>query len=309
MRAVQFTEYGGPEVLQVVAVPTPQPGAGDVVVEVVATGINPGEEGIRTGALKDAFPAHFPEGQGSELAGRVSAVGDRVVDVEVGDAVIGLSDDRNAQAEYALLPADRVTPKPAGLAWDVAATLYVAGTTAVAMMRSVGPKAGETVLVSGAAGGVGVVVTQLAVRAGARVLAVASEANHAALRGVGAEPVAYGAGFEDRLRAAAPDGIDALLDCHGDGYVDLALRLGVPKDRIDTIFDFAAAQEHGVAADGMATVDDPRAAVGELARLVADGGLEIPIKARFPLDRVQDAYRALAERSGLGKIVLEVRPG
>ena len=309
MRAVRFTEYGGPEVLQVVDVPTPEPGAGEVVVQVVTAAINPGEEGIRGGALKDRFPAHFPEGQGSDLAGRVSAIGERVADVEVGQEVIGLSDGRNAQAEYVLLPADRITPKPAALAWDVAATLYVAGTTAVAMIRTVEPEAGETVLLTAAAGGVGVVATQLAVRAGARVLALASAANHAALRGYGAEPLAYGDGLDERLRAAAPNGIDAVLDTYGHGYVEQALRWGVPKDRIDTIFDFAAAQELGVAANGMATVDDPRAAVGELARLAADGALEIPIKARYPLDRVQDAYRALSERSGLGKIVLEVHPG
>ena len=205
-----------------------------------------------------------------------------------------------------LLPADRVTPKPDGLAWDVAASLYVAGTTAVEMIRTVEPRPGETVLVSGAAGGVGVVVTQLAVATGARVLAVASEANHAALRGWGAEPVAYGGDLEERLRAVAPDGIDALLDTYGQGYIDLALRLGVPKDRIDTIIDFATAQEAGVAANGMAALDDPRAAVAELARRAAAGDLEIPVKARFPLDRVADAYRAVAERSGLGKIVIEV---
>ena len=306
MRAVRFDDYGGPEVLQVVDVPTPEPGAGEVVVRVVAAGVNPGEVGIRSGAMKDAYPTQFPEGQGSDLAGVVSAVGDGVDDVAVGDAVVGLSDGRNAQAEYALLPADRVTPKPEAVPWDVAATLYVAGTTAVAMMWTVAPRAGETVVVSGAAGGVGAVVTQLAVRAGARVLAFAGEANHATLRGWGAEPVGYGDGLEGRLRAAAPDGIDALLDTHGDGYIDLALRLGVPKDRIDTIIDFGTAQKEGVAANGMSALDDPRAAVAELADLVAAGDLEIPIKARFPLDRVQDAYRAVAERSGLGKIVLEV---
>ena len=143
MRAVQFGEYGGPEVLTVVDLATPEPGPGEVVVRVVAAGVNPGEDAIRSGAMKEVYPAEFPEGQGSDLAGYVSAVGDGVTDVAVGDAVIGLSDGRNAQAEEVLLPADRVTPKPDALAWDVAATLYVAGTTAVAMMRTVEPRAGR----------------------------------------------------------------------------------------------------------------------------------------------------------------------
>ena len=305
-RAVRFDDYGGPEVLRVVEVPQPDPGPGQVVVRVRAAGVNPGEDAIRSGAMKDRNPAHFPEGQGSDLAGVIAAVGDGVRNVAVGDEVIGFSDGRNAQADYAVLPADRVVPKPAGMSWDAAATMYVAGTTAIALMRATDPQPGEVVVVSGAAGGVGVFATQLAVRAGARVLAVAGEKNHAALRGWGAEPVAYGDGLDERLRAAAPNGIAAMLDTHGDGYVDLAVQLGVPADRIDTIIDFAAAKKNHVKADGMAAVGDPASAIRELAKLVADGVVEVPIKARFSLNEVQDAYRAVAQRSGLGKIVLEV---
>jgi len=287
-------------------VPDPVPGVGEVVVKVVTAGVNPGESAIRSGAGKDRFPAHFPEGQGSDLAGVISAVGTGVEEVAVGQAVIGLSDGRNAQAEYALLPADRVVPKPDALEWAVAATLYVAGTTALVMIDTARPASGETVVLSGAAGGVGVFATQLAVRTGARVIALAGEANHEQLRAWGAEPVTYGDGLEQRLRDLAPDGIDAFLDAHGGGYVELALALGVPKERVETIADFGAAHRLGTPAKGMAALADPAAGVAQLARIAAEGGLEVPIKARFPLERVQDAYRAVEQRSGLGKIVLDV---
>src|SRR3954469_6977549 len=163
MKAVRFEEYGDVGVLHVAEVPDPVPGVGEVVVKVVTAGVNPGESAIRSGAGKDRFPAHFPEGQGSDLAGVISAVGTGVEEVAVGQAVIGLSDGRNAQAEYALLPADRVVPKPDALEWAVAATLYVAGTTALVMIDTARPASGETVALSGAAGGVGVFATQLAV--------------------------------------------------------------------------------------------------------------------------------------------------
>ncbi|THG34282.1 NADP-dependent oxidoreductase [Glaciibacter flavus] len=308
-RAVKFDEYGDVDVLKVVEVDEPSPKADEVVVRVVAAGTNPGEVPIRSGAGKDRFPAHFPEGQGSDLAGVIASVGDSVTDVAVGDEVIGLSDARNAQADYALLPADRVVPKPEALDWAVAGSLFVVGTTAVAMMRSVHPDAGETVVVSGAAGGVGTLVTQLAVQTGARVIAVASEANHAVLRGWGAEPVEYGDGLEERIRELAPDGVDAMLDTHGDGYVDLAVALGVDPDRIDTIIDFEGGGRVGAHRDGMATVDDPAAVVSTLAEQLARGELELPIKAHYPLDSVADAYREVEKRSGLGKVVLEVSDG
>ena len=306
MKAVRFQEYGGPEVLEVVNVPEPSPGQGKVVVRVVAAGINPGESAIRSGAMKEVFPADFPEGQGSDLAGVISSVGEGVEDVSVGDAVISMSDSRNAHAEYALLPADRVTSKPAELDWAVAGSLYVVGTTAEVMIRAVRPKRGETVIVSGAAGGVGTLVTQLALRAGARVIAVASEANHETLRGWGAEPVSYGDGLKKRILSLTPDGAQALLDAYGGGYVDLALGMGVPPDRIETIIDFDAVQRHGVHGDGMSTLQDPITAVAKLASLLASGELELPIKARFPLERVADAYREVDSRHGLGKVVLDV---
>jgi NADPH:quinone reductase-like Zn-dependent oxidoreductase len=302
MRAVRFEEYGDESVLQVVAVPEPEPGPGEVVVRVVRAGTNPGEIGIRSGALA----SRFPEGQGSDLAGLVAAAGPGVTDLAIGQPVIGLSDGRNAQADLVLLPADRVVPKPEALDWDVAATLYVAGTTALAALEAVPVGPGDVAVVAGAAGGVGVYLTQLAVGTGARVIAVAGEANHAWLREHGAEPVAYGDGLEDRLRAAAPDGVTAFFDLHGSGYTDLAVRLGVPPERVETIADLAAADRLGVQAKGMAALADPAGGVRRLAAIVSSGGFDVPIKARFPLEAVQDAYREVARRSGLGKVVLEV---
>ena len=306
MRAVRFDGYGDETVLEVREVPDPVPGEGEVVVRVVAAGPNPGEVGIRSGALASMFPAVFPEGQGSDLAGVIAAAGPGVSGVAVGEPVIGLSDGRNAQAELVLLPASRVVPKPEALDWDVAATLYVAGTTALALLQTVPVAAGDTVVVAGAAGGVGVFLTQLAVGTGARVLAVAGEANHDWLRQHGAEPVAYGDGLEDRLRAAAPDGVTAFFDLFGNGYTDLAVALGAAPERVATVADFAAGDRLGVQVTGMAALEDPAQGVRTLAAIASEGGFEVPIKGRFPLEQVQDAYREVSRRSGLGKVVLQV---
>jgi len=157
--------------------------------------------------------------------------------------------------------------------------------------------------VSAAAGGVGVLTVQLARRAGATVVGIASAANHDWLRAHGVVPVAYGDGLAERIRAAAPDGVDAFIDLFGDGYVDVALALGVPADRIATIIDFAAVEEHGVKADGNAVGARPEV-LAELAALLANGELELPVAATFPLARVQDAYRELERRHTRGKIVL-----
>jgi NADPH:quinone reductase-like Zn-dependent oxidoreductase len=306
MRAVQIGRYGDESVLEVREVPDPEPGQGQVVVRVVTAGTNPGEIGIRTGAMAKMYPVSLPMGQGSDLAGQVVAVGPGVVGLAVGQPVIGLSDSRNAQAELALLPADRVVAKPDALDWDVAATLYVAGTTALAALQTVPVGPGDTVVVAGGAGGVGIYLTQLAVGNGARVIGIASEAHHTWLREHGADPVGYGDGLEQRLREAAPDGITAFFDLHGDGYTDLAIALGVAPDRVDTIIDFGAAQRLGVHAKGMSALADPAQGVRELAAIVSAGGFDVPIKARFPLEQVQAAYRALGRRSGLGKVVLQV---
>ncbi len=301
-KAVRFDEYGGVEVLHVVDVDEPVAGPGHVRVRVRAAGINPGEGKIRQGLLHERWPATFPSGQGSDLAGVVDQVGDGVTGVAVGDEIIGWSDERASQAELVVVPATQLTPKPAEVPWEIAGSLFVAGATAWAAVRSVDLGPSDTVAISAAAGGVGTIAVQLARRTGATVVGLAGPANHAWLRDHGVVPVEHGAGVVERLRNAA-ERIDAFLDLYGPPYVDVALELGVDPKRIDTIADFAAIAEKGVRGDGNAA--GARAeTLAELAALVASGELEVPVAATFPLDQVQDAYRLLEQGHTHGKIVL-----
>src|SRR5476651_648583 len=191
MRAVRFDDYGGIEVLEVRDVARPEPGADQVLVAVRAAGINIGEAKIREGVVRAIFPATFPSGEGSDLAGVVEQVGAGVTGVAVGDEVIGYTDNRASHAEYVLVEAANLTAKPAEVPWEVAGALFVAGATGFAAARAVAPTAGEAVVIAGAGGGVGVFAVQLAVRSGARVIALASERHHDWLRERGAIPIAY----------------------------------------------------------------------------------------------------------------------
>jgi NADPH:quinone reductase-like Zn-dependent oxidoreductase len=302
-RAVQYRTFGGIDVLEVNDVPRPTPGPGEVLVRVVATGINPGEAAIREGTFAQRWPSTFPSGQGSDLAGLVQELGPDVTGVQVGDEVLGFTDARAAQAEFVVVAAADLTAKPPRVSWEAAGSLYVAGTTAYAAVRAVELKPGETVVVSGAAGGVGSLVIQLARRAGARVIGIAGPANHDWLRDHGVTPVAHGDGVGDRLLAAAPDGIDAFIDTYGQGYVALAIDLGVAPDRIDTIADFPAIGTFGVKGEGNAAAASA-AVLAELADLVQTGELEVPIAATYPLAQVREAYGELERRHTRGKIVL-----
>jgi NADPH:quinone reductase-like Zn-dependent oxidoreductase len=306
MRAVRFDRYGDVDVLNVVEVPRPHAGPGQVVVDVMAAAINPGEASIRKGLLHDRWPATFPSGEGSDLAGVVTEVGEGVRDIAIGEEVIGWSDERSSHAEAVSLPADQVVPKPAGVPWEAAGSLYVAGTTAWATIESVGLKDGEIVAVAGATGGVGSIAIQLARRVGATVLGVAGEANSDWLASMGVSPVAYGDGLADRLRIAAAGGrIDAFIDCFGGGYVDLAIdQLGVGPDRVETIIDWESARRRGSHADGMAAVKDVGTVITDLASLIDQGELVIPVAATFPLEDVRQAYELLERRHTRGKIVL-----
>ncbi|HXC81115.1 MAG TPA: NADP-dependent oxidoreductase [Trebonia sp.] len=303
MKAVRFDEYGGVDVLHVAEVPRPVPGPGQVIVEVQAAGINPGEAKIREGLLHSLWPATFPSGEGSDLAGVAEQLGEGVAGVAVGDEVIGWVDTRSSQAQYAVVDAANLVPKPAPVPWEVAGALGVAGFTASAAVRAVGAGAGDTLVVSGAAGGVGSITVQLARRAGATVIGLAGEANHAWLESHGVIPVSYGEGVADRIRKAAPK-VDAFIDTHGGDYVEIALgELGVEPARVDTIARFDAVAKYGVKAEGNA-VGASAQTLAELAGLIASGDLEVPIAATYPLDQVQDAYRRLETGHVHGKIVL-----
>jgi NADPH:quinone reductase-like Zn-dependent oxidoreductase len=302
-QAVRFDEYGGVDVLHVTDVERPVPGPGQVLVRVKAAAINPGEGKIRSGELAQRWPTTFPSGEGSDLAGLVEELGGGVTGFAVGDEVVGFTDNRASHAELVLVEAANLVHKPVGVSWEVAGSLYVAGTTAYAMVRAVSLGPDDTVVVSGAAGGVGSIAVQLARNARATVIGLASEANHPWLASHGVTGVTYGEGVAERIRAAADGQVDAFLDTQGGGYVELALELGVRPERIDTIADFEAVQKYGVKGDGNAAGGNAQV-IGELADLVDRGLLEVPIASVYPLDKVQDAYRELEHGHTRGKIVL-----
>jgi len=222
-----------------------------------------------------------------------------------GDEVIGWVDTRSSQAEYAVVDAANLVPKPAGLSWEVAGALPVAGFTAWAAVRAAALNPGDTLVVTGAAGGVGSIAVQLARRAGATVIGVAGQPNHEWLRAHGVIPVAYGAGVAGRIRAAAAHAkVDAFIDTYGDDYVEIALdELKVDPARVDTIVRFDAIAKYGIKSEGNAVGASARA-LAELAGLAASGELEIPIAATYPLDQVREAYAELAKGHTRGKIVL-----
>jgi len=308
MKAVRFDEYGPVAVLDVRDVPVPEPGPGQVLVRVKAAGINPGEAKIRDGALHERWPATFPSGQGSDFAGVVDKLGPDVATVAIGEDVIGWVDTRSSQAEYVVAEAANLARKPAGLPWEVAGAIPVAGFTASAMVCAVGLKPGDTVVVSGAAGGVGGIAVQLARRKGATVIGLAGPSNHDWLRRHGVIPVAYGDNVAERIRDAVPANaeVDAFLDTYGGDYVELALGdLKVSPERVDTIVRFDAGAKYGVKVEGNAA-GASAATLSELASLVATKELEIPLAHTYPLSDVRAAYTQLAKGHVRGKIVLIV---
>jgi NADPH2:quinone reductase len=231
-RRVQFDRYGPVDVLHVAKVPRPSAGEGQVFVEVAAAGINPGEIAVRNGAMEAMFPATFLSGQGSDFAGRVVETGPGVTGFAPGDEVMGWADRRSAQADHVLSDPRHLIAKPSALDWIRAGALWAIGVTSFSAFRAVAIRARDVVAVSSATGGVGGLAAQLARRAGARVLGIASAGHADLLRVIGVEPVAYGDGPGDQLCSLAPNGIDAFVDAHGGGYVDLAVALGrAPPDR------------------------------------------------------------------------------
>lgn len=291
-KIVQLSAYGGVDQLKIVDVAKPAPQAGEVVVRVVAAGTNPGEISIREGFLKDIFPMNFPFGQGSDFAGHIDAVGAGVTEFAPGDEVLGRSEQRSAQAEYVAIGPSQLIPKPPSLDWFRAGSLNVVATTAI----------------SGAAGGVGSLAVQLARRAGARVIGIASDANAQFLISLGVEQVAYGDGLAQRLKAAAPKGLDAFIDLFGGGYVELAaVTLRIPPERINTIIDFAGAQKYGVRTDGSAAAASS-ATLASVANMIAWGEVIMPLTAIYPFAMVREAYIELARRKARGKIVLALDP-
>jgi NADPH:quinone reductase len=309
---VVATAFGGPDVLSVVDQPVADPGPGEVRIAVRAAGVNPVDYKIYSGMM-GADPSSLPMRLGSEAAGVVTAVGSDAVGpagpIAVGDEVIGYRVP-GAYAAELTAPATEFAPKPAELDWAQAAGLMVTGATAVHTLIATNVAEGDTVLIHGASGGVGIIAVQLAVARGARVIATASPARHDFLRDLGAEPVAYGDGLADRVRALAPSGVDAALDLIGtDEAVDASLALVTDRERIATIAAFGRAANDGIKLLGGGPGADPgtdirNAARLELVHLVQEGKLRVFVAETFPLAQVADAHRSIMTGHTNGKIAL-----
>ncbi|GLW31835.1 NADP-dependent oxidoreductase [Actinoplanes regularis] len=299
MRAIVFEEFGGAEVLRVAEAGVPRPGPGQVRLRVRAAGVNPLDHKIRSGVMEQVFPTTFPATPGLEAAGVVDEVGPGVTGLAAGDEVIALT-DTGSYAEFAL--ATVAAPKPAGLDWAQAAALPVAGETAQRVLDLLGVEAGETLLVHGAAGAVGGVAVQLAVAAGVTVVGTASAVNHDYLRSLGVTPVAYGEGLVERVRAAAPQGVDAVFDAAGYGVLPDSIELrGGTTDRIVTIAD-PTGRELGVTFSGDSRPSVERLA--DLARLAAEGALRLTVAETFPLAEAGRAQERSATGHTRGKLIL-----
>jgi NADPH:quinone reductase-like Zn-dependent oxidoreductase len=298
MKAVVIDEFGGPGVLHVADRELPEPGAGQVRVRVRAAGVNGIDGTIRSGAAQQMFPTQLPAVLGLEIAGTVDAVGPGVEGLAAGDDVLGFADG-GGYAEYAL--ATTVAPKPAELGWTEAAALPVAAETALRVLGLLEVTQGDTLLIHGAAGGVGTVAVQLAVARGAIVIGTASEANHDHLRELGATPVLYGEGLVDRVRAAAPDGVDAVFDAAGRGALPDSIALRGGTSRIVTIAD-PAAFGLGIPFSGEAARD--AGDLAEVARQAGDGRLRVTVAETYSLEEAPAAHEAVATGHGRGKVVL-----
>ncbi|MFD3327780.1 NADP-dependent oxidoreductase [Streptomyces sp. NPDC058701] len=304
-KAIRFSEYGDADVLRLEEVPLPEPGAGQVRVKVAAAGVNGFDWKVRRGYFSGGEPLAAPTGTGMELSGTVDAVGPGVHQWRPGQAVFGGSADRGAAAEYDLAAARDLVAKPDWLGFEEAAALPVATETAYRTLRLLDVREGQTLLIHAAAGGVGLLAGQIARARGATVIGTAAVRNHAFLREIGVSPVLYGDGLFDRVRAMAPQGVDAVLDCSGRGELPGSVALAGGPDRVVTLVDPAGAAEHGVRFSGEA--GSLAEAVTEVLPLVEAGRVRIPIDAVFPLEEAADAQRRSENGHLRGKVL--IRPG
>jgi NADPH:quinone reductase-like Zn-dependent oxidoreductase len=298
MRALQFTSYGGPEVLTWAEAPEPHAGAGQIRIAVRAASVNPIDWKRFGGMLSGGQPLEGTGYVGNDAAGVVDEVGDGVTGVSVGDDVLGRGS--NTQAEYAVL--DAWAAKPASVDWAVAAAAGVAGETAERGLRLLGVTSGETIFVDGGAGGVGAVVVQTAVARGLRVIASSSEANHDYLREIGATPVLYGGGVADRVRDTAGSSVDAVFDVVGKTPIEDLIGLVPRPSKVVTIANFAAGGA-GAQVTGGDADSQPMKALAEVADLLEQNKLVIKVQT-FPFARAAEAYRISRGGHVRGKLVL-----
>ncbi|WP_406206460.1 NADP-dependent oxidoreductase [Streptomyces decoyicus] len=306
MKAIIANSYGGPDVLEYTDRPEPKVGPDSFLIRVKAAGVNPVDWKIVAGYLDPMMDVHFPLIPGWDVAGVVEAVGADATEYEVGDEVIGYVRKDEVQhgtfAELVAAPVRTLARKPASLSWQQAAGLPLAGLTAYQALKRVGTKAGETVLVHAAAGGVGSLAVQIAVAQGARVIGTASERNHEFLRSLGAEPVTYGDGLADRVRALAPEGVDAAVDFVGGGVVEVSQELLKDRGRVASIADGEVKSKGGHMVWVRPDTDDLTA----LGALADAGKLTVPVEVILPLREAAEAFRRSMAGRTRGKIVLEV---
>lgn len=298
MQALQFTTYGGPEVLRWAEAPDPHAGHGQIRIAVRAASVNPIDWKMVAGSRSGGEPLTGPGYLGFDAAGVVDEVGEGVTGVSVGDEVLGQG--RNTQAEYAVL--DSWAAKPSSIDWAVAAAAGVSGETAERGLRLLDVKAGDTVFVDGAAGGVGAVTVQLAEARGARVVASASQANHDYLREIGAIPVLYGEGVVARVQAAAGGPVDAVFDVVGKTPVEDLVRLAPEPSKVLTIANFDAGRA-GVQVTGGGADSHPTEALALLTGMLAQNKLVITVQT-FPFERAAEAFRISQGGHVRGKLVL-----
>jgi len=300
MKAIQFHEFGGPEVLELVELPDPEPAAGQIRVRVRAAGINPIDWKVRRGAMG----GDLPKRTGQEVAGVVDALGEGVTDVAVGDEVFGGAAGGGGAAELALL--ENYAPIPSTLDFARAAALPVAVETATRTLDALGVTDGQTVLINGASGSVGIAAVQLARGRGARVIGTASAANQDYLRSFGAEATTYGDGLAERVAELAPDGVDRALDAAGGGVLPVLVELTGAPDRVVTIADYAGAEETGVSFSGGMGPERAWHALQEVGPLIDAGTFSVPVAQTFPLAQIAEAHRISETGHPRGKLVLIV---
>ena len=300
MRAVRYHEYGEPSVLKLEDVPEPHAGPGEVRIRVAAASVNPIDWKLRAGYLQELMSLQFPAATGRDAAGVVDEVGDGVAGVEIGDRVFGLS-DTGTVAEFAVLTVWAAAPS----AWTdgQAAAAGVAGETAIRVLDMLGVGTGSTLLIEGAAGGVGSAAVQIAVARGATVIGTASETNHEFLRSLCATPTTYGPGLADRVRALAPNGVDAIFDTVGTGSLPDLVKIAPSADSVVTIADPTAAQ-HGARLS--TTNQSPAQALTEAARLGAQGRYQPHLASTYSLDQVAEAHAVSQTGHVRGKLVIAI---
>jgi enoyl reductase len=300
-RAIVFDAYGGPDVLRTIAVDPPQPDRGQVLVRVRAAGVQPFDCLLRSGAAAQWMPASFPQRLGNELAGVIDALGDGVTQFSIGDEVLGWV-TRCAYAEHVVVGVDEIVAKPAAMPWTEAAVVSASGQTAATALRQLAVASGDTVMIHAAAGGVGTFAVQIARARGATAIGTASERNHAYLRSLGAIPVAYGDGLAERVRAEAPQGVDAALDAAGsEEALRSSLELVNDRCRIGTVAFSPAARELGIR---HITTERSASQLAELLDLYTAGELRIVIQDAFPLQHAAQAHRLVETKHVRGKVVL-----